>query len=540
MRNITIDFSKTNDNTFPHFGRRVAGYIGEHNATKLKFILPEDFQADYYRVVFVTGGEVLRSERFDTHPIDVLLWSQLTANVQLSAQVEGYANDKTLLVKSPLCTGLMFLPSAEGKAEEADEKLQSFEAEITRILADIPWALSTGITGENTEPQIFPESGFENARENLYALNPKTGNLYRCTVGGDPQTALWSFVIKINGTDGVSVVNVEQTETSTESEGENIFTVTLSNGESFAFSVFNGSQGEKGDQGDSPTVELSKTDSGVLISIKNPDGESVSTAEVLNGTDAYAQKTSVSQSGAKTTITIKEPDGTTNQSEIYNSLASESSTVMLYGNDITYRSSGQHQIKPSLKTRYESMFGVGSTPKIGDLYIESVFGNILVCTQFSDWNVLNYTSIGSIKEVPNVEAKSLFIPADSLDIFPHMVGTGDVYIGIFNLPYVGTGDSPNILTESSNVLGVDIVIKGDDGLSIYHLARLTNEGLIESDCSITTYSTFPSHVDITSGFLLSYPLIYFGVSVGGATNKLAEIANGSDSRTIDGVWVHYI
>lgn len=49
--------------------------------------------------------------------------------------------------------------------------------------------------------------------------------------------------------DKVTISGMEQTEASTESGGINIFTVTLTNGESASFEVRNGAKGEKGDTG---------------------------------------------------------------------------------------------------------------------------------------------------------------------------------------------------------------------------------------------------------------------------------------------------
>ena len=55
-----------------------------------------------------------------------------------------------------------------------------------------------------------------------------------------------------NGADGVGVSSVKQTTTSTADDGNNVITVTLSNGTTSTFTVQNGSKGSKGDKGDSP------------------------------------------------------------------------------------------------------------------------------------------------------------------------------------------------------------------------------------------------------------------------------------------------
>lgn len=51
------------------------------------------------------------------------------------------------------------------------------------------------------------------------------------------------------GQDGVGILKVEQTTTSHASEGENIITVTLTNGNTYTFSVFNGEKGADGSGG---------------------------------------------------------------------------------------------------------------------------------------------------------------------------------------------------------------------------------------------------------------------------------------------------
>ena len=51
------------------------------------------------------------------------------------------------------------------------------------------------------------------------------------------------------GQDGVGILKVEQTTTSHVSEGENIITVTLTNGNTYTFSVFNGEKGADGSGG---------------------------------------------------------------------------------------------------------------------------------------------------------------------------------------------------------------------------------------------------------------------------------------------------
>lgn len=71
---------------------------------------------------------------------------------------------------------------------------------------------------------------------------------------GDPGT---------NGIDGVGVSSVKQTTTSTADDGNNVITITLTNGTTSTFTVQNGSKGStggKGDKGDAGYTPVRGTD----------------------------------------------------------------------------------------------------------------------------------------------------------------------------------------------------------------------------------------------------------------------------------------
>lgn len=57
-----------------------------------------------------------------------------------------------------------------------------------------------------------------------------------------------------DGSEGVGIASIKQTTTSTADGGNNIFTVTLTNGTSATFTVKNGSKGNPGDKGDPYTL----------------------------------------------------------------------------------------------------------------------------------------------------------------------------------------------------------------------------------------------------------------------------------------------
>lgn len=59
------------------------------------------------------------------------------------------------------------------------------------------------------------------------------------------------------GSGGTGIASVEQTTTSTKDGGENVVTVTLSDGTASTFTVRNGSKGSTGDKGDPCEVTVS-------------------------------------------------------------------------------------------------------------------------------------------------------------------------------------------------------------------------------------------------------------------------------------------
>lgn len=80
-------------------------------------------------------------------------------------------------------------------------------------------------------------------------LDTENGNIY---IKNSDTSADWTDPIPFRGeagADGVSITSVEQTTTSTASEGTNVITVTLSDGQTFTFNVKNGSAGATGATG---------------------------------------------------------------------------------------------------------------------------------------------------------------------------------------------------------------------------------------------------------------------------------------------------
>lgn len=106
----------------------VLGFQGEHNATTLSIVPPdemtncEDIVA--YKVAFeLNNCRHTRSELLEkTSPITVRLSSQITSSKEISVQVEGYSADGNLLVKSPKITKLTFADSVGGVSADYENE----------------------------------------------------------------------------------------------------------------------------------------------------------------------------------------------------------------------------------------------------------------------------------------------------------------------------------------------------------------------------------------------------------------------------------
>ena len=120
---------------------------------------------------------------------------------------------------------------------------------INGVDTSLPSRGEKGDTGEKGDPFTYADF----TPEQLDALKGETG-----ATGADgytPQKGIDYFDGQdgergADGNDGVGIQSIEQTTASAESGGENVFTVTLTNGHSANFVVKNGSKGDKGDTGE--------------------------------------------------------------------------------------------------------------------------------------------------------------------------------------------------------------------------------------------------------------------------------------------------
>lgn len=131
MRTKTIDFTLDP----PFFSGEPVGEMGEHNATDITVIPPEEMSAceqiTSYAVVFAVGGKLIRSRLFGKNEeITIPLAAQLTQSHTFCLQLEGYADDGSLIFKSPLVSDIRLSFSAQGDEEELSGKNNSIAADI--------------------------------------------------------------------------------------------------------------------------------------------------------------------------------------------------------------------------------------------------------------------------------------------------------------------------------------------------------------------------------------------------------------------------
>lgn len=109
----------------------------------------------------------------------------------------------------------------------------------------------------------------------------------------------------VKGDTGISISNIEQTTTSDEDEGENIITINLDNGTQSTFKVKNGSKGLKGDTGEQG-IQGEQGEQGIQgkQGIQGPKGDTGT------GISSIEQTTTSDKDEGENIVTIKLTDGT--------------------------------------------------------------------------------------------------------------------------------------------------------------------------------------------------------------------------------------
>lgn len=140
-----------------------------------------------------------------------------------------------------------------------------------------------------------------------------------------------------DGEDGIGIASIVQTTKSTEDDGINIMTITLTDGSTHTFEVQNGSKGGQGDKGDDGTsvtvssVSTSNTDGGnnvvtfsdgKTLTVKNgskgSQGDKGDKGDTGVGIKSVVQTTTSSSDGGSNVITVTKTDNTTSTFTVKN------------------------------------------------------------------------------------------------------------------------------------------------------------------------------------------------------------------------------
>ena len=138
----------------------------------------------------------------------------------------------------------------------------------------------------------------------IYAPEGDTPVRYKIGDGTTPIGTL-PFVATAGepGANGIGIASITQTTTSTEDDGNNIVTVTLTNGDTSTFVVQNGSKGGKGDPGAAATVEIGSVATGAAGSSASVTNSGTAQAAKLNFTIPQGEKGDPGDDGIATVST---------------------------------------------------------------------------------------------------------------------------------------------------------------------------------------------------------------------------------------------
>lgn len=355
------------------------------------------------------------------------------------------------------------------------------------------------------EAQTLTAAQQEQVRNNIGVQNLTIKSVSESTESGGSNVitfedgTTWTIKNGKDGTNGVGIASIEQTAVSTVDGGTNVFTVTLTNGQSATFTVKNGTKGSAGNPGTSVTVSnvSESTASGGENVVTFSDGE---TLTVKNGKD-----------GAKgDPYTLTETDKAAIVATVIESLGGnpiygyvdEDNNIILKGDlvDGTY----------SAKFEMEN----GSTVDIGDLVLDSN-------TYYSvTKNLTNCVIDNSATQVVEGGSYSATISANSgYDLSSVVVTMG-------GNPVTVSGGVINI----DNVTG-DIIITAEaieQVATVYTITNnLTNCQNSNSATNISEGSAYNATISASDGYELSSVNVTMGgsaVSVSGGVISISSVS----------------
>lgn len=276
------------------------------------------------------------------------------------------------------------------------------------------WYTGTAVTGTTSPGTIFSSTGITDALANDYYLNTNTGYVYRCTLGGNANTAKWEYVGSIkgvsgaNGTDGTDGVDgidgasVGQLQSVTSSSSTTTTIPNTSNGGTTYYrikdtngnwlpgyiAVKNGTKGDNGDDGVSCThswngttlsiTSASGTTSANLKGADGDDGKSVGSIVCTTSTTSTTTSTVNTSAGASNYYRIKDTDG----NWLTGGIVIKNGTNGSDGNDGQRGSIWYTGTSITGTTSVGTIFSNSgiTDAQINDLYLNTTTGNVYKCT----------------------------------------------------------------------------------------------------------------------------------------------------------------
>lgn len=146
------------------------------NITTLDFRLPKGSPGTrWYYGNAITGTSTTPTVFIDT-------------NIERASVHDFYLNTST---------GYIYECIKQGNSEEAEwTYLTSLKGDVG---SGTVWYVGTIITGNSSTGVVFQNSGISNANLNDHYLNTDTSQIYKCTLGGDPSIAEWTYISTLTG-----------------------------------------------------------------------------------------------------------------------------------------------------------------------------------------------------------------------------------------------------------------------------------------------------------------------------------------------------
>ena len=143
------------------------------------------------------------------------------------------------------------LGGKEGDSGSAGNISFSNLVKVTTLSEDSEATASVEILSQTEEAIIY--------QLNLGIPKGKSGDSVKLRVENNilqykmESDTIWTNLYELENLRGIGISNIEKTESSTESSGKNTIQITMSDGQTFSFDVYNGAKGENGQNGQDGT-----------------------------------------------------------------------------------------------------------------------------------------------------------------------------------------------------------------------------------------------------------------------------------------------